>query len=168
MENIVDKKNHWMASHITEAQFPTPLSQTGLSIYLSKPRECVTLDTSKAHPSQSESAITIYPVDCHPLTIRYSIVLASQWQDETEKEAMIEYLTQIMFEPESPAELYVGFYHGKPAACGMIFHDEQHGDLIADVYALPIAQQAQLIEDMHQALISRCHHSNVYIETNAA
>lgn len=154
IEQLIELKQNWMASHITEAEFPTPLSQKGLKLYQSH-QQNQTLKLISSVPDTSPHCLTIYPVDCHPLTIRFSLVLASQWQDEEEKEAVIEYLTQIMFETGSPAQLFVGFFNGKPAACGMIFQPENGLALISDVHALPLANQQDLINDMENYLLTK-------------
>ncbi|WP_299013020.1 hypothetical protein [uncultured Photobacterium sp.] len=152
IEQLINLKNTWMASHITEAEFPTPLSEKGLALYQSQQQSCELVSSISGATSNS---LSIYPVDCHPLTIRYSLVLASKWQnEEEEKEAVLEYLTQIMFEEGSPAQLYVGFFNGKPAACGMIFQSDSNIALISDVHALPLANQQELISEMENSLMT--------------
>lgn len=157
IEQLIRSKSHWMASHITEAEFPTPQSQAGLAIY--QDRQINEATPRVAEPDDTPSAqLSIYPVDCHPLTIRFALILASQWADEHEKEAVIEYLTQIMLEAQSPAQLYVGFYQGKPAAAGMLFKGSDalaELALISDVCALPGPNQQALIAEMTQYLIAQ-------------
>lgn len=157
MEQLIENKNRWMSSHVTDAEFPTPLSETGLALYQAYLAQLVTSPQSEiARPDTA--LLSIYPVDCHPLTIRYALVLASRWTDESEKEAVIEFLTQIMFELDSPAQLFVGFFNGKPAACGMIYQDT-HGALVTDVHALPFPNQQALVNEMRLSLIERCGNS---------
>ncbi|MCG3862644.1 MULTISPECIES: hypothetical protein [unclassified Photobacterium] len=161
-EKLITLKNAWMASHITDAEFPTPLSEKGLELYQLSQTALTThsIDTSLSTP---ESSLSFYPVDCHPLTIRYSLVRASQWENEQEKEAVIEYLTQTMFEPNAEATLYVGFFKGKPAACGMIYTHAEDGkqhSLVSDVYALPLPNQQQLITEMENHLIHSAQQSS--------
>ncbi|MGF1727324.1 hypothetical protein [Photobacterium nomapromontoriensis] len=158
MEQLIENKNRWMSSHVTDAEFPTPLSETGLALYQAYLTQLVTSPQSDIART-STALLSIYPVDCHPLTIRYAIVLASKWPDDSDKEAIIEFLTQIMLEPNSPAQLFVGFFKGKPAACGMIYQDS-HGALVTDVHALPLANQQELMDEMRGSLIQRCE-SNV-------
>lgn len=143
-----------MASHVTEAEFPTPLSEKGLELYQEQQLQQSSQLISSILDSSTHD-LTIYPVDCHPLTIRYSLVLASKWQDEQEKEAIIEFLTQIMFDDDSPAQLFVGFLNGKPVACGMIFQSKSNLALVSDVHALPLANQQALIEEMESTLLSK-------------
>ena len=164
MKQLIERKNRWMASHITDAEFPTPLSEKGLALYHAA-QESLDFGPYQATDSESSLSLTIYPVDCHPLTIRYSLVLANRWQNESDKEALIEYLTQIMIEEGSPAQLFVGFFKGKPAACGMIFSDPEHGSLICDVAALPLPNQAALMSEMQQALAERTASQPLYGET---
>lgn len=163
MKQLIERKNRWMASHITDAEFPTPLSEKGLALYHAA-QESLDFGPYQAPESESSLSLTIYPVDCHPLTIRYSLVLANRWQNESDKEALIEYLTQIMFEENSPAQLFVGFFKGKPAACGMVFHDDEHGSLICDVAALPLPNQSALISEMQQALAAKAVSQPLYCE----
>ncbi|WP_428458551.1 hypothetical protein [Photobacterium makurazakiensis] len=162
MEQLIKLKNAWMASHITDAEYPTPLSEKGLALYQRYLQQLENQPLSTPSAVQTKN-LTLYPVDCHPLTIRYALVLSSQWTDESEKEALIEYLTQIMLESSSPAQLFVGFYKGKPAACGMIFTSPD-GELITDVHALPFDNQKLLIEEMQSALAERCKTSSPLIE----
>jgi len=167
IEQITELKNSWMASHITDAEFPTPLSEKGLNLYQSRLKQLSTQLLS-AIPSNSDSELTYYRVDCHPLTIRFSMVLASQWENEDEKEAVFEYLTQIMFEDNSPAHLYVGFHKGKPAACGMIYYQKtEQGQcaLISDVMALPLPNKANLILMMENHLLALAEQNSQFFVT---
>ena len=154
IEKHLNLKNVWMATHVTEAEFPTPLSKRGLELYQEQQLQ-QSSQTISSIPAPSTHALTIYPVDCHPLTIRYSLVFASKWQDGPEKEAVIEFLTQIMLDDDSPAQLFVGFLNGKPAACGIIFQSENNIALVSDVHALPLANQQALIEEMENTLLSK-------------
>lgn len=159
IEQLINFKNAWMASHVTEAEFPTPLSERGLALYQSR-QQPQSSQLISSIPDSSTNSLTIYPVDCHPLTIRYSLVLASKWQNEKEKEAVIEFLTQIMFEEGSAAQLFVGFFKGKPAACGMIFQSDNNLALISDVHALPLANQQNLISEMENSLLAKVYSDN--------
>lgn len=151
-----------MASHITDAEYPTELSKQGLSLYQSQQDETTSTSLNAPQPLPSQH-LSFYPVDCHPLTIRYALIRSKQWQDENQQEAVMEYLTQIMFEADSPAQLYVGFFKGKPAACGMLYQNEQ-GSLISDVYALPLPNQAELIAEMTAYLSTQASADSLYIE----
>lgn len=159
IEQLIEQKQTWMASHITEAEFPTPLSKKGLELYLSS-QQNQSVQLISSIPDSSSDMLTVYPVDCHPLTIRFSLILASQWQDDEEREAVLEYLTQIMFEEGSPARLFVGFFNGKPSACGIIFHTDDSLALISDVHALPLANQQELIKEMETYLLATANTGN--------
>ncbi|MCQ1056898.1 hypothetical protein ACQKPX_11825 [Photobacterium sp. DNB23_23_1] len=163
MKQLIERKSRWMASHITDAEFPTPLSEKGLALYQDT-QATVEFGPYQACDSSSSDSLSIYPVDCHPLTIRYALVLANRWQNNTDKEAVIEYLTQIMFEDNSPAQLYVGFFKGKPAACGMVFNDNEHGSLICDIAAIPLPNQQQLVAEMQQSLATKAINQPLYSE----
>ena len=162
MKQLIERKNRWMASHITDAEFPTPLSEKGLALYQAA-QESLVFGPYQANENENSNSLTIYPVDCHPLTIRYSLVLANRWED-ADRDPLIEYLTQIMFEADSPAQLFVGFLKGKPAACGMVFNDAEHGSLICDVAALPLPNQAELIQEMQQALAAKVESQPLFCE----
>lgn len=153
---LITLKNAWMASHILDAEFPTPLSQQGLAIYEAAQAERNATQIQDAPSLAQTELLSFYPVDCHPLTIRYAMVSASQWADQ-ESEAMVEFLTQIMLDDNSPARLYVGFYQGKPAACGMIFSHPDCPDvtLISDVCAFPLTNQDALASAMTAWLIAQ-------------
>lgn len=157
IEQLINAKNAWMARHITEAEFPTPLSKQGLALYQQQQQSSQQISSI---PDTPEPALTIYPVDCHPLTIRYALVLSSKWQDEAEKEAVVEFLTQMIFDDESPAQLFVGFYKGKPAACGMLYHTNNGLSLVSDIYALPLANQQALIEEMESRILAKAGSDN--------
>ncbi|WP_234998998.1 hypothetical protein [Photobacterium andalusiense] len=155
-EKLITLKNAWMASHITDAEFPTPLSEKGLHLYQLAHSELSTQVVDSVI-SPSESSLTFYPVDCHPLTIRYALVYSSYWQQEQQQQALVEYLTQIMFEADANAQLYVGFYKGKPAATGMIYTDLDEGEkvsLVSDIHALPLPNQDQLMQNMEHYLLA--------------
>ncbi len=155
-EKLITLKNAWMASHITDAEFPTPLSEKGLHLYQLAHSELSTHIVDSMTYS-SESSLTFYPVDCHPLTIRYALVYSSYWQQEDQQQAVIEYLTQIMFDADVNAQLYVGFYKGKPAATGMIYTDiieDKKASLVSDIHTLPLPNQTQMMHDMEQYLLS--------------
>ncbi len=147
-------RNSWMASHIIDAQFPTQESQQGLDIYqqtlrLRKTPTAITMITSN-----EDELLRIYAVDCHPLMIRYAITFASQWKsDSHEHNAMVEYLTQLIINNDTPCHCYVGFYQGKPAACGMLTYAEQSA-LISDVCISESQQATELHQAMKQHLIN--------------
>ncbi|CEO40922.1 hypothetical protein C0Z01_18155 [Photobacterium kishitanii] len=155
-EKLITLKNAWMASHVTDAEFPTPLSEKGLHLYQLAHSE-LSAEIIDSITSPNESSLTFYPVDCHPLTIRYALVYSSYWQQEKQQQAIVEYLTQIMFEADANAQLYVGFYNSKPAATGMIYtdiNDDEKVSLVSDIHALPLPNQTQLMQDMEQYLLN--------------
>ncbi|UTV30144.1 hypothetical protein [Photobacterium atrarenae] len=157
IEQLITSKNHWMASHITEAEFPTPQSQEGLALYQDR-QAAGSYQLVKETDNTPAPQLSVYPVDCHPLTIRFALIIASQWPDEQEKETVIEYLTQIMLEEDSPAQLFVGFYRGKPTAAGMMFNgeaDQSELTLISDVCALAGPNDQAFVAEMTHYLINQ-------------
>ncbi len=104
----------------------------------------------------TESSLTFYPVDCHPLTIRYALVYSSYWQQEKEQQAIVEYLTQLYLK-WMQMHNSMWFYNSKPAATGMIYtdiNDDKKVSLVSDIHALPLPNQTQLMQDMEQYLLN--------------
>ncbi|MGF1690750.1 hypothetical protein [Photobacterium kagoshimensis] len=167
IEQLKESKNTWMASHVADAEYPTALSENGLALYQALHASSSTSQLVLPLTARTNN-LSFYPVDCHPLTIRYAMTLANFWNDEKQREAVMEYLTQIMFEADSAASLFVGFFKGKPAACGMVFQDAEQA-LICDVHALPLPNQEDLIEEMTAYLTTQIAPSNqsVHLEQTA-
>ncbi|EHA1081469.1 hypothetical protein [Photobacterium damselae] len=165
IETLIERKNQWMASHVTDAEYPTPQSLQGLEIYNKYQSQLITSPIEACSDFES-NLLSFYPVDCHPLTIRYSIVQAGHWEDDEAREMAIEFLTQIMLEENSPAQLYVGFYKGKPAACGMIYSEDDDIALITDVNAINIEIHQQLKDEMVNYLVSQAshRHTDLYLQ----
>lgn len=140
IDTLLNAKTNWMRSHVDDAQYPTKASQRGLNHYLAIERTASLMTTElEVEPLD----IHLYWVDCHPLMVRYAQILSSAWSEEATKADVIEYLTQFIFEENSPAQCAVGFYKGKPVVCGQSFQQGNQA-IISDVVALPSTLQLSL------------------------
>ncbi|WP_413111832.1 hypothetical protein [Thaumasiovibrio sp. DFM-14] len=129
----------WMYSHVEEAEFPTPESIAGLSLYKA-------YNAPSGVKGDLNKALSLYEVDCHPLTIRYARLFSEQW-DTDDQALLIEYLTQIDKDNSGKAKLYLGYKDGAPSACGMIYGDDSDY-IIADVYGRSDADANSLIKQL--------------------
>ncbi len=115
-----EKKKAWMESHITQAQFPTQISQQGLAYYQAQesiPQPIAVL------PAPSSYSQNFYLVDCHPLMVRYARTIAENWL-ETERDAILEFFSQISLTdmplPENiEIRLYIGMLDAAPHSVAM-------------------------------------------------
>ncbi|ASA57384.1 flavodoxin [Vibrio gazogenes] len=114
--NIAQIKNQWLSAQVDVA-YPTPQSLAGRDLYLASVQQCVYQDielkTVTALMPQD-----VYHVDFHRLTVMFAQLQASQYHASSEKEAIIEFFTQIIYSP--PCELYLGFEQGQPVAAGIL------------------------------------------------
>ncbi|WP_394209734.1 hypothetical protein [Enterovibrio calviensis] len=131
------KKHFWMASHVENAQYPTPESLQGLKCY--QVAETEPKQVERAAVSAPVEGYSFYAVDCHPLMVRYARTLAQKWP-EAEHAAMLEYLSQLsLTDIPTPdginVALYVAMQSGKPVATGMIFSStEENGVSVVGLY----------------------------------
>ncbi len=122
----------WMASHINEAQFPTPESIQGLKAYQATQNDLPpALCDFSTNESLGDSDLVVYEVDCHPLIIRFASVLASQWADHQQAE-VIEYLTQLEQDRSGKMKMFVGYVQQRPAVCATLYGDDD-AFIIADL-----------------------------------
>ncbi len=130
------KKQTWMASHINAAQFPTAESKQGLAIYKGAESLPTLLDADGSYGAVE--GISVYPVDCHPLMVRYAKTLAQKWP-ESDRALMLEFLSQLSLTDIDPAPgteitLYVAMSQGTPVATGMVFTSEEETGSVAGIY----------------------------------
>ncbi|WNJ97648.1 flavodoxin [Vibrio ruber] len=126
--NIAQIKNQWLSAQVDVA-YPTPQSLIGRDLYLASVQQCTYQDV--ALPAVAELiAQDVYRVDFHRLTVMFAQLQAGQYQTPTEKEAIIEFFTQIIYAP--PCELYLGFEQGEPVAAGILTQTEA-GVLVSDL-----------------------------------
>jgi hypothetical protein len=147
---LQNTKNQWMQHHIQEAEYPTAESQIGLAHYLNVKRSIHALTLPISKPKNIVN-LSLYWVDCHPLMIRYAQILSQAWAEKSTQANIIEYLTQFIFDENDHARCAVGFYHGKPIVCGMIFKQE-NTHLISDVFIAPHLEQDAIYQTFLQQL----------------
>ncbi|MDD1779736.1 hypothetical protein LRP49_00880 [Enterovibrio sp. ZSDZ35] len=146
------KKQQWMASHIDDAQFPTPESKRGLAFYQAAE---TSPSVEEVQHTESQDGFTFYAVDCHPLVVRYALTLAQKWPDD-QQEVMVEYLSQLsLTDIPTPdgvnVALYVAMERGKPVATGMLFEtqeEESSVEGIYDVFGITDAAQTAMMSHM--------------------
>ncbi|MGF1767499.1 hypothetical protein L4D06_08935 [Enterovibrio makurazakiensis] len=130
------KKQFWMASHVKNAQFPTPESIQGLSLYKAS-EKTPTIIEQRTNMGNSND-YTFYTVDCHPLMVRYARTLAQKWP-ESESASLLEFLSQLsLTDIPTPdginVSLHVAMQSGKPVATGMIFSSLEEGESVVGLY----------------------------------
>ncbi|MCL9776288.1 hypothetical protein [Vibrio methylphosphonaticus] len=108
---LYNKKNEWLASQV-DVEFPTPESIKGRALYL----DSLTSRYLEPVPVTEGYSATIewHLVDFHRLTVMFSLLQSKIWESEEAQNVIVEFLTQIILEPEY--SLYVGFTEGE-AVC---------------------------------------------------
>ncbi|WP_087018974.1 hypothetical protein [Thaumasiovibrio subtropicus] len=135
-----EARRAWMASHVDDTQYPTPESQEGLALYLDSDAPLVHYASNKT----SNIELTVYEVDCHPLTIRYARVVAMAWP-EAQRGLIIEYLTQLDQDPEGLAKLFLGYVDQVPTVTAMVYGNET-AYIITDLFGEhDLAKQAMYL-----------------------
>ncbi|WP_394126248.1 flavodoxin [Vibrio hepatarius] len=127
---IAQVKNSWLYQQV-DVQFPTKESLKGLELYkrAASAREYEVL-TELPSAETSFHSDDIFLVDFHRLTVMFALIQASQWQNEFEREMIVEFLTQIIY--SEPCSLYLGFQSGEPVAAAIVTQTEQ-SILISDI-----------------------------------
>ncbi|WP_407333861.1 hypothetical protein [Enterovibrio sp. 27052020O] len=154
------KKHFWMASHVENAQYPTPESLQGLKCYQAAETEPKQVERTAV--SARVEGYSFYAVDCHPLMVRYARTLAQKWP-EAERAALLEYLTQLsLTDIPTPdginVSLYVAMQEGKPVATGMIFSTlEDNGTSVVGIYDVyGLTEEAEKAMRGHLATLTEC------------
>ncbi|TFH92531.1 flavodoxin [Vibrio ouci] len=127
---IARVKNSWLYQQV-DVQFPTKESLKGLELYKQavSTREYEVLAELPAAETSFNSD-DIFLVDFHRLTVMFALIQSSQWQNEFEREMIVEFLTQIIY--SEPCSLYLGFQSGEPVAAAIVTQTEQ-SILISDI-----------------------------------
>lgn len=130
LPKIAELKNQWLYQQV-DVEFPTKESIAGLDVYKSavSARQYQTLTEVPLHEGIIDVE-DIYLVDFHRLTVMFALIQASMWQNESEQELIVEFLTQIIY--SDPCSLYLGFKDGEAIAAAIVTRDEQ-SVLISDV-----------------------------------
>lgn len=91
----------------------------------------------------------IFLVDFHRLTIMFSILQSQRWEQQYDKDMIIEYLTQIILTPDF--ELYVGFKSGVSIGAAIVSHLEGN-TLISDVAVSESKYKSSFVADLAKRL----------------
>lgn len=144
--NYLNDKNNWLAEQVNVA-FPTPQSIEGRDLYLQAEKSKEYKLTQQFQLLSSTWIDDVVLVDFHRLTIIFSILQATQWANEPEKEKLvIEFLTQIILSDEY--QLYVGFMGATPAAALIGKLDiENQVMLLSDVVIAPEYKEKNQVND---------------------
>ncbi|WP_038181426.1 hypothetical protein [Vibrio rhizosphaerae] len=118
--NIAQIKNQWLSAQVDVA-YPTPLSLVGRDLYLASVRQCTYQPIEFKRVAELKTQ-EVYHVDFHRLTVMFAQLQAEQYRAAAEKEAIIEFFTQIIYSP--PCELFLGFEGGEPVAAGILTQAE--------------------------------------------
>lgn len=96
----VERKNAWLHD-LVEVEFPTPESLKGREIYFQaldhQAYQVVDKDTLLMGDPEC-NAEDIFLVDFHRLTVMFSILQSQRWDAQYDKDMIVEYLTQIIFD----------------------------------------------------------------------
>jgi hypothetical protein len=137
-DSMVELKNNWLYKQV-EVAFPTHESLLGRTIYQNKQIGRVSEPWSPLASVVSKTD-DIYLADFHRLTIGFALLQAEQYSDASEKNHIIEFLTQIIY--SKPCELYLGFEKGVAVACAVVTRNNTDV-LISDVV---VKDQCQFVE----------------------
>ncbi|MEF1310921.1 flavodoxin [Vibrio mytili] len=149
----IERKNAWLYN-LVEVEFPTQESLKGRDIYFN------TLNGQAYHSVDKSSLLSelsvfsendIFLVDFHRLTIMFSILQSNRWEQQSDKDMIIEYLTQIILTPEF--ELYVVFAEGNPIGAAVASHFEGN-TLISDLAVVPEVNQQDIVVSLAHKLSS--------------
>ncbi|WP_104403096.1 flavodoxin [Vibrio penaeicida] len=129
---LVERKNQWLYSQV-DVKYPTKESLAGRKLYQHF-QSNKAYSTESSNPSfTSNIADDLFIVDFHRLTICFATLYSNLWEDKDSQSLIIEFLTQIILEPDFP--IIIGFKNGEPIGCalGTIWDKEI---LISDIYLL--------------------------------
>ena len=94
---IAEIKNEWLYQQV-DVEYPTKESIAGLALYKAKVASC---QYEQLESVTTESSVfgkdDIFLVDFHRLTVMFSLLQSSQWQDSSDQEMIVEFLTQIIY-----------------------------------------------------------------------
>ncbi|MFA0084752.1 hypothetical protein BCU70_03050 [Vibrio sp. 10N.286.49.C2] len=124
---LYNKKNEWLASQV-DVEFPTPESLKGRALYL----DSLTSRYLESVPNSEMQKVNIewHLVDFHRLTVMFALMQSKQWGTEEGQNLIVEFLTQIILEPDYG--LYVGFEDGQPT-CAALLSQDDNVMLVSDV-----------------------------------
>lgn len=162
-----EQKKAWMASHITQAQYPTQMSLRGLANYQSQ--ESIPEIYTPTTPSPQNSQ-TFYVVDSHPLMVRYAKTMASYWKTE-EQDAILEFISQLSL-TDMPlpkgmqVELYLGMQQGTPASIAMLIQTQNQADQTVISGCYDIFAKNEMLKDEILHYIAQQHLNHLFVIEN--
>ncbi len=127
---LFERKNKWLAQQV-EVKFPTAESIKGKALYESSLSQAYIEQYSESDLRSVPTLIEDwYLVDFHRLTIMFAILQSERWPIEAHQQLIVEFLTQIILEPDY--KLYLGFSQNRPCAAAIV---SSQGDdvLVSDI-----------------------------------
>jgi hypothetical protein len=119
---LFERKNKWLAQQV-EVKFPTVESLKGKALYESSLSQAYIEQYSKADLCDVTAPIEEwYLVDFHRLTIMFAMLQSKRWPIEEHQQLIVEFLTQIILEPDY--KLYLGFSQNTPCAAALVSSQE--------------------------------------------
>ncbi|BCG15137.1 flavodoxin [Vibrio sp. Vb5031] len=147
----IERKNTWLYE-LVEVEFPTPESLKGRDVYFKTLEKATYQVVNKDTLLESDSEFNpddIFLVDFHRLTIMFSILQSQRWEQQYDKDMIIEYLTQIILTPDF--ELYIGFKSGVSIGAAIVSHLEGN-TLISDVAVSESKYKSSFVADLAKRL----------------
>jgi len=127
---IAKIKNEWLYQQV-DVEYPTKESIAGLALYREKVAACEYEQLSEVPQDKGVfGSDDIFLVDFHRLTVMFALLQARHWQQQAEKDLILEFLSQIIY--SEPCRLYLGFKAGEAVAAAIVTQNEQ-SLLISDV-----------------------------------
>ncbi|CAH0529576.1 hypothetical protein [Vibrio hippocampi] len=128
--SLYNAKNHWLVDQV-EVDFPTKESLAGRELYLSSLSSRHIEEFSPA-TTDNDTNIEWHLADFHRLTIMFSILQSKLWASEKDQALIVEFLTQIIFEPDY--QIYVGFEQGEAVSAALVSQNDSML-LLSDIVA---------------------------------
>ncbi|OAJ95756.1 hypothetical protein [Vibrio bivalvicida] len=120
---IAEIKNEWLYQQV-DVEYPTKESIAGLALYKAKVATCEYEQLSEVPQDKGVFGCDdIFLVDFHRLTVMFALLQARKWQQQAEKDLILEFLSQIIY--SEPCRLYLGFKFGEAVAAAIVTQNEQ-------------------------------------------
>ncbi|MZI95158.1 hypothetical protein F9817_18425 [Vibrio sp. CAIM 722] len=126
---LLNVKNRWLWQQV-EVDYPTPESIRGRQVYESLSQKASAIPFTDSPSHQQSLHPNVLAADFHRMTIMFSLLQANRVTAPEEKEALVEFFTQIIY--SEPCTLYLGFSQGEAVAAALLTIDDNQW-LISDV-----------------------------------
>ena len=135
---IAEIKNEWLYQQV-DVEYPTKESIAGLALDKEKVTSCQ-YDQLESVPTESSvfGKDDIFLVDFHRLTVMFALLQARRWQNQADKDLILEFLSQIIY--SEPCSLYLGFKAGEAVAAAIVTESED-ASLISDIVVKDESEQ---------------------------